>query len=48
MAWERMGDTEQAYHYFLEALKEAPDDSLVMADIEKELLNIYCHGDDSH
>jgi len=48
IAWERMGDTEQAYHYFLEALKEAPDDSLVMADIEQELLNIYCHREGSH
>jgi tetratricopeptide (TPR) repeat protein len=40
-AYQRMGDSERAYHYFLEALKEAPDDSLIMKDIEDELLNHY-------
>jgi O-antigen ligase/Tfp pilus assembly protein PilF len=41
MAYQRMDDTENAYNYFLDALKEAPDDSPIMGDIEKELLNIY-------
>ena len=31
----------EAYNYFLEALKEAPDDSPIMEDIEQELLKIY-------
>ncbi len=47
MAWQRMGESEQAYNYFLKALIEAPDDSPIMTDIEQELLNIY-HGDGSH
>ncbi len=40
MAYQRMGKTENAYDYFLEALKEAPDDTPIMEDIEKELLKI--------
>jgi len=43
MAQQRMGESEQAYNYFLKALIEAPDDSPIMTDIEQELLNIY-HG----
>jgi len=41
MAYKRMENQEEAYNYFLEALKEAPDDSPIMADIEQELLKIY-------
>jgi|LDZT01.1.fsa_nt_gi O-antigen ligase/Tfp pilus assembly protein PilF len=41
MAYQRMENQEEAYNYFLEALKEAPDDSPIMEDIEQELLKIF-------
>jgi len=40
MAYQRMNDPETAYEYFQKALKEAPDESPIMKDIEKELLKI--------
>ena len=41
MTYQRMENQEEAYNYFLEALKEAPDESPIMEDIEQELLKIY-------
>jgi O-antigen ligase/cytochrome c-type biogenesis protein CcmH/NrfG len=41
MAYQRMGNQEEAYNYFLKALKEAPDDSPIREDIEQELLKIF-------
>jgi len=41
ISYQRMGNQEEAYNYFLEALKEVPDDSPIMEDIERELLKIY-------
>jgi O-antigen ligase/Flp pilus assembly protein TadD len=41
VGYQRMDDNENAYEYFLEALKEAPDDSPIMEDIEQELLKIF-------
>jgi len=46
-AYLQMDKTENAYNYFLDALKEAPDDSTIMKDIEKELLNIFQSKDAS-
>ncbi len=41
LAYQRMDDRENAYNYFLKALKEAPDDSTILSDIEQELLRIF-------
>jgi O-antigen ligase len=41
MAYQKMNDTDKAYNYFKKALKEAPDDSPIMEDIEQELLKIF-------
>jgi len=41
ISYQRIDMQGEAYNYFLEALKEAPDDSPIMEDIEQELLKIY-------
>lgn len=41
VAYKNMGVLDEALKYFLEAWKEAPEDSPIMGEIEKELLNIY-------
>jgi tetratricopeptide (TPR) repeat protein len=41
LGYQRLSRQEEAYKYFLAALKEAPDDSSILKDIEQELLNIY-------
>ena len=40
IAWQRMGESEQAYNYFLKALIEAPDGSPLKEEIEEEIQKI--------
>jgi len=47
MAYKRMDNQEKANDYFLEALKLAPKESLILKDIENELLNFYHHKEES-
>ncbi len=41
LVYKKMNNNKNALVYFLEALKEAPEDSPILEDIEKELLSIY-------
>jgi len=47
MAYKRLDNQEKANDYFLEALKMAPKESVILKDIKKELLNIYHHKEES-
>lgn len=41
IVYQKKGKADKALEYFLEALKETPDNSPILKDIEQELLNIF-------